>query len=285
MTARLQQMPFAPASQTWLRELKEAGKSGSTLDCYARDLRDVAEAIGRRETQSLTSLDQGAVDAIAGKWLDAGACAATVGRRFSALRGFAVHLVRQHGMDLSSLLSAEYPPTQKGKRPPVAESEINSLLSDAQHDTWRGLRDSALFAIQSSSGLTPAEAIALDVGDVDLKNRIIFVRETHLAQRLAGLSEQSEALIRQYLLALPFRLGRAAPLFVTSLGKRLNIRTVQLSFRRRRLRLGISKSASLMGLRHAVAAKMADGGGSPALLASALGVSRLTASRYFDGKN
>jgi site-specific recombinase XerD len=285
MAVRLKPMPFTPASDAWLRELKEAGKSDSTLDCYARDIRDVAEAIGRGDIRCLASLDQVAVDTIAGKWRGAGACTTTVCRRFSALRGFAVHLVRHHGMDLSALLSADFPSTPKGQRPPMAENEIHSLLSDDQHDSWRGLRDSALFAVQSSSGLTPAEAIGLDVGDVDLDGQVVFVRETHLARRLAGLSEQSEVLIRQYLIALPFHLGSTDPLFVTSSRKRLTARTAQVSFRRRRLRLGISASASLMGLRHAVGVKLANDGGSPALLASALGVSRSTATRYFDGRD
>jgi integrase/recombinase XerC len=277
-------VPFAPASQTWLRELKEAGKSGSTLDCYARDLRDVAEATGRRATQSLTLLDQGAVDAIAGKWLDAGASAATVGRRFSALRGFAAHLVRQHGMDLGLLLSADFPTAPKGKRPPVGESEIGLLLSEDLEETWRDVRDSAMFAVQASAGLTPTEAVALDVGDVDLDDRLVRIVETHLAPRVVGLSDRSRDLIRQYFGALPFSLATSEPLFVTSARKRLNVRTAQLSFRRRRTRLGVSDNATLMGLRHALAARLANDGGSPDLLAFALGILRSTAVRYFDGK-
>jgi integrase/recombinase XerC len=284
MVADQQQMPFAPASHSWLREMEKAGKSRSTLDCYARDLRDVAKTVGGRETQILTSLDQGAVDAIAGNWLDGGACAATVSRRFSALRGFAIHLVRQHGMDLSTLLSAEFPSADKGNRPPVAEDEITLLLSDVQHDTWRGLRDSALFSIQSSSGLTPMETVRLDVGNVELENRLLHVVNTHLAPRVVGLSDQSGGLINQYLGALPFTLTKEEPLFVTSKRKRLHVRTAQVSFRRRRTRLGVSEGATLMGLRHALAARLASDGGSPDLLASALGVLRSTTGRYFDGK-
>jgi integrase/recombinase XerC len=284
MTCHQRPLPFVPESNKWMEELKASGKSDLTVECYARDLCDVAQAIGGSRASDLLLLDQTAVDAIALTWSDKGANPATASRRFSALRGFATHLVREDGLDLSRLLSARFPVAQKGKRPAVAESEINCLLSDDQCGSWRSLRDTALFAIQSSSGLTPAEAISLDVGNVDLDNRTVVVRETHLAQRVAGLSKQSEALIRQYLAGLPFPLARADPLFVTSLRKRLNVRTVQLSFRRRRLRLGISENASMMGLRHALGAKLAEDG-SPALLASALGVSHTTVTRYFAGKN
>jgi integrase/recombinase XerC len=284
MTSHQRPLPFVPESNKWMEELKASGKSDLTVECYSRDLRDVAQAIGGSRTSDLLLLDQAAIDAMALTWSDEGTGPATASRRFSALRGFGSHLVREDGLDLSRLLSARFPSAQKGKRPAVAESEINCLLSDDQQDSWRGLRDTALFAIQSSSGLTTAEAITLDVGDVDLDSRIVVVRETHLAQRVAGLSEQSEFLIRQYLAALPFPLERADPLFVTSLRKRLNVRTVQLSFRRRRLRLGISENASMMGLRHALGAKLAEDG-SPALLASALGVCRTTVTRYFDGMN
>ena len=284
MAARLREMPFAPASETWLQELADTGRSDNTRDCYARDLRDVAKAIGRRDTRCLLLLDQGAVEAIASKWRDEGASEATIGRRFSALRGFAIHLVRRHGMDLSALFSAEYPPTPKGKRPPVAESEIQCLLSGAQHDGWRDLRDSAMFAVQAGSGLTPAETVKLNVGHVDLVDRLVRVVDTHLTPRIVGLPDWSRDLIGEYLGALPFSLAETEPLFVTSRRSRLNVRSAQVSFRRRRMRLGVSEEATLMGLRHASAARLANDGGSPDLLASALGVLRSTAIRYFDGK-
>jgi integrase/recombinase XerC len=184
-------------------------------------------------------------------------------------------------MDLSELLSAEYPPSPKGKRPPVAESEIQCLLSDAQHDGWRDLRDSAMFAVQSGSGLTSTEAVKLDVEHIDFDARLVRVVNTHLTPRVAGLSDQSHDLIRQYLDTLPFRMTQKEPLFVTSKRRRLNVRSAQVSFRRRRIRLGVSESATLMGLRHALAARLADDGGSPDLLASALGIARIATLRYF----
>jgi site-specific recombinase XerD len=76
-------------------------------------------------------------------------------------------------------------------------------------------------------------------------------------------------------------MAQKEPLFVTSKRRRLNVRSAQVSFRRRRIRLGVSESATLMGLRHALAARLADDGGSPDLLASALGIARIATLRYF----
>jgi integrase/recombinase XerC len=284
MSVRVRQspLPFAPESAKWVEELTASGKSDATIECYSRDLRDVAQAINARETKNLLSLGQGSVETMTRTWCDDGTSLATVSRRFSALRGFAVYLVREHGLDLSRFLSAEFPGWHKGKRPGLGENIVQSLLSETQLEVWRDLRDSALFAVQASAGLTPSEATSLDFGDIDLDRRLVAVRETHLARRLAGLSEQSEGLLKQYLLALPFLLEKTDPLFVTSRRSRLSVRSVQLSFRRRRLRLGIAESACPMGLRHGVGSKLAGAGASPAVLACALGISRTTAARYFE---
>jgi integrase/recombinase XerC len=282
MKARQRPPAFMPESGKWLEELKASGKSDRTIECYSRDLCDVAEATGASKTGDLLCVDQEAIDVMTRAWRNAGTCMATASRRFSALRGFAAHLVREHHLDLSLLLSADFPSAKKGTRRPLDEQEIDALLVEKADDTWRDLRDSAVFAVQSSSGLTPSEAVALDVSDVDLKKRLVCVRETHLTERLVGLSEQSERLISDYLLSIPFALRSTDPLFVISTGGRLSVRSVQLSFRRRRMRLGIAGGAFPMGLRHAVAARLANEGASPAILASALGVSRTTVSRYFE---
>jgi len=182
---------------------------------------------------------------------------------------------------MSALLSAGFPTAAKRQRPPVTESEIDLLLADMLQESWRDLRDTAMFAVQSGSGLTPAETVKLDAGHVDLVDRLVRVVDTHLAPRLVGLSDQSCDLIGRYLSALPFCLSKAEPLFVTSKRRRVNVRTAQVSFRRRRMRLGVSQSATLMGLRHALAAGLAHGGSSPDLLGSALGIGRTGTLRYF----
>lgn len=272
-----------PAEDLWLASLKAAGRSDSTLDCYARDIRDLVSASGVVEARQLSTLDQCKIDAIAAVWRQDGALEATIVRRFSALRGFATYLVHEQGMNLSALLSANFPTAPKGKRPPVEELKIGLLLS-MDVEGWRSARDSAVFAIHADAGLTPTETANLNVGHVDLLDRLVHVVDTHLTPRIVGLSDRSRDLVREYFGALPFSLAETEPLFVTSRRTRLNVRSMQVSFRRRRLRLGVSEEATLMGLRHASAARLANNGGSPDLLASALGVLRSTVLRYFDGE-
>jgi site-specific recombinase XerD len=284
MTAKKQSTPFAPASDEWLVRLKADGRSASTLDSYARDIRDVAFASGLSEAEQLSTLDQSAIDSVAATWRRAGVCEGTVVRRFSALRGFATYLVHEHGVDLSRLLSANFPTAPKGKRPAVTEPAIGLLLSEDLVGGWRDARDSAVFGIQSDAGLTPAETVKLDVGHVDLGSRLVRVVDTHLAPRIAGISDRSADLVTEYLRALPFPLAKTDPLFVTSKRKRLDVRSAQVSFRRRRMRLGVSPQATLMGLRHATAARLVSEGSKPDVVASVLGVLGATAVRYFDGE-
>src|SRR3982074_3557077 len=121
------QMPFQPSSQSWLEHMRGAGKSASTLDCYARDLRDISAALGTSGVMGLASMDQASVELTAAFWIAEGAGRATVSRRFSALRAFAAYLCSIEGNDLSKLLSAKFPAAARGRRSPVDHETIEIL--------------------------------------------------------------------------------------------------------------------------------------------------------------
>ncbi len=84
---------FAPEQFVWLNEIRKAGKSERTRDCYARDLRDVGAVLteinGRvSRTSDLAAIGQAEIDLIEKRWLTDGASLQTILRRFAALRGF-----------------------------------------------------------------------------------------------------------------------------------------------------------------------------------------------------
>jgi integrase/recombinase XerC len=129
MTAHQRPLPFVPESDKWVQELKVSGKSDLTVECYSRDLRDVAQAIGGNRTSDLLLLYQTAIDAMALTWSDQGTSVATAIRRSSALRGFAVHLGRERCQDLSQLLSAKFPSaaTHSAQISPMANTACGSI--------------------------------------------------------------------------------------------------------------------------------------------------------------
>jgi len=278
--------PFMPQSGIWLANLSKNGKSDNTVECYERDLRDVAAVLGKDLAGDLTSCDQSSIDQLHSVWSAQGCSSATILRRLSALRAFAKFLCCTCGVDCSRLLSAVLPRLIRRHRPGIDDAEVQAALELPIADqTWVGLRDSAMFSVQASAAVTTAELIALDVRNLKLSQAVVVIAHTHLTPRTVGIAAFAVLAVQNYLASLSFVLAPHDPLFVTNRGGRLTARTVQLRFRRRRRALGIRETACPIGLRHGVGEKLAAAGHSPATIACALGLSPVSVSKYFSARN
>lgn len=278
------QMPFQPDSLNWLESMRGAGMKASTLDCYARDLRDVAAALGTSDVRDLPATNQESVDRMEAAWMTGGAGSATVSRRFSALRVFARHLSSVGERDLSKLLSAKFPAAARGQRPQVDDETIEMLGAAfvADEETpWVALRDQAAVLLAASSGLTTAELIGLDQEHFLADRALVSVTFSHLQQRLAAVSEEARDAVLTYVEALPFPVPPDGPLFVTARNTRMSPRTLQLAFRKRRRAAGIPDCVVPSALRHFRGNRLAASGASLEIVAGALGLKVLSAARYF----
>jgi integrase/recombinase XerC len=279
-------MPFGQAAAAWLERLRRAGASNSTLDCYRRDLGAVASHMamvsGRRPViADLALFAQPEADAITARWLAQGASGATIMRRFAALRGFGRHLIEFEDVASARILTARTPVFTRNDEPAIDDDAVAELISPASYaDDWFGGRDRAIALTMASGGLTTAETVNLDCRDILSDSGAVAVRST-VAPRLAAVSHDALAAVADYRQLVPFQLAPADALFVNRLGRRLSVRTVQVSFARRRAAAGLPERATPMGLRHSCARAWADSGKSPQQVAEQLGLGIHAASRYF----
>lgn len=277
--------PFAPKSTAWLDALKDAGASASTIDCYARDIRDLATALGSDEPLAITRIDQSVVDGIAEIWAATGAAESTIFRRFSALRSFARFLSLEHSYDCSKLLSCRFPPCGRVRREAIGDQAIETLLSSSAYDcekSWTHARDCAAVRLVASSGLTTAELVALDRRDYNERLAVVLVRGSHLNGRPGIVSHDAKQWLGRYLRDVPFDLMPRDPLFATMRGTRFSARSFQQVVRRMRLESGICLDAVPTSLRNALAEKLVRSGAAPAVLAKALGIGVAAAWRYYE---
>jgi len=142
---------------------------------------------------------------------------------------------------------------------PLSPAQIGALM--AVPTTGKGdhaIREYGirfLIGLLSSTGLRISEALALNVGDVDLKQAMLFVRRGKFGkERLVPLSPSTLAAVREW---LDRRAGYAnnassAPLFMAGWNRRLNRYQAYHAFRRLCLRSGVKghPAPRLHDLRH-----------------------------------
>jgi integrase/recombinase XerC len=286
-TTFLSEGAFAPEADSWLSELVGAGQSRSTVENYARDLRDCSEAISLLTGSPAVSTDVGdlkqqEVDRIVKNWLAENIAVSTVLRRFSAFRGFARFLWRQTGLNCVGLICARLPQMAPDDRPSIGEHAFETLASQSPvEENWIDHRDHATFLLQAATGVTTAELVALDCCHLlDGAAGIVVVNSTRATRILTTDAETSEAL-HKYRAILPFDETPKRPLFMNRNGDRLSTRSVQISFSRRRKDLGLPSTTNPMSVRHRLGERLAASGSSPSYVAEKLGISVKSVGRYF----
>ncbi|MCP5067280.1 MAG: tyrosine-type recombinase/integrase [bacterium] len=146
------------------------------------------------------------------------------------------HAVR-HGANVEPLLARPpRPPRQSRQRQPriVITTEAQSLLAAARElppqNTLRPATTATLIGLLYTTGIRIGEALALDVGDLDLKDRILSIRKGKFGKNrcLPLLESTAEALARYLEHPLrPLGTEAAAPVFVSGRSRRLAYPTVR----------------------------------------------------------
>jgi integrase/recombinase XerC len=163
--------------------------------------------------------------------------------------------------------------SRRGRRLPDAPktSEIETLLEVVEGDSPLALRNRALLELLYSAGLRSAEAVALDLGDVDFDRETVHVRGKGGKERVVPLGEEAAHHVARYL-----QIGRAAlavgandALFLSARGRRLDTSTVRRLLRHPHR------------LRHAFATHLLEGGADLRVIQELLGHSSLSTTQIY----
>jgi site-specific recombinase XerD len=144
--------------------------------------------------------------------------------------------------------------------PPV----LTKLLDSIEPGTPLGGRDRALFELMYSTSARVGEMVAMELGDVDLDERLARIRKGKGGkQRIVPVGAVTAAYLDNYLRWVRpgfCRSGGAAPrsLWLTPSGSVLCDYTVRLRLRRYLQALGIEKRLTPHGLRHVCATHLLE---------------------------
>jgi site-specific recombinase XerD len=193
---------------------------------------------------------------------------ATIARKLSAVRA-----VLRHALGPARVPDARLAP-RRGRRLPDAPKsvELERELDALEGEGPLPLRNRALVELVYSAGLRSAEAVALDLGDVDFEQELVHVRSGKGAKdRVVPLGEEAAYWVSLYLRDARPALARGAndALFLSATGKRLDTSTL------RRL------APHPHRLRHAFATHLLEGGADLRTIQELLGHSSLSTTQVY----
>lgn len=212
---RVPDAPPAIRGESRLLEAFLAGRSPTTLRAYRRDLEDLANwMLGRLFTPDhRPDVEQAVARILSGGPGEANELAlawradmrkrtlapATINRRLAALRSL-MKLARTLGLigwaiEISGLRHVSYRDT----RGPGAEG-FQALLAVVRGRSPKAIRDRALLRLLYDLALRRAEAVALDISDVDLEaGRLWIVGKGHTERQALSLPEATADALRAWL--------------------------------------------------------------------------------------
>ena len=252
------------------RFLATAGISEATRRGYATDLREFAGWFG--PDSPLEDVD---VRVLADWVTELGRArpqgklaAATIGRKLVAVRS-----LLRFALGPDHVPDASLAPRRPRRLPDAPKQhEVEAILDAVGVDGPLGVRNSALVELVYSAGLRAAEAVGLDLGDVDFEQERVHVRRGKGGKdRVVPLGEEAAALVGRYLREARPQLARGAEnaLFLSARGRRLDTSTL------RRLVPHPHR------LRHAFATHLLEGGADLRTIQELLGHSSLSTTQMY----
>ncbi|HVV58003.1 MAG TPA: tyrosine-type recombinase/integrase [Gaiellaceae bacterium] len=252
------------------RFVDAAGIADATRRAYAGDLRQFARWYGDRPLEEVDVAVLAAWTAELGRARSHGRLApATIARKLAAVRS-----LLRFTLGRSHVPGARLAP-RRGRRLPDApkQREIEAVVDSFDASEPLGLRNQALVELVYSAGLRSAEAVGLDLGDVDFEQEHVHVRRGKGAkERVVPLGEEAASVVARYLRDARPQLARdpqERALFLSVRGRRLDTSTL------RRV------CAHPHRLRHAFATHLLEGGADLRTIQELLGHASLSTTQMY----
>jgi site-specific recombinase XerD len=192
---------------------------------------------------------------------------ATIGKKLTSVRA----LLRS-ALGPARVPDASLAPRRPRRLPsaPKAE-EIGAILEGVEREGPLGLRNRALVELVYSAGLRSAEAVGLDLQDVDFDQELVHVRGKGGKERTVPLGEEAAFRLGRYLRDARPQLARGAEnaVFLSATGRRLDTSTL------RRL------TPNPHRLRHAFATHLLEGGADLRVIQELLGHASLSTTQIY----
>lgn len=236
----------------------ERGLASNTVAAYKRDLDQYLDFLQGAEP------DPGLLAGFV-SMLDArGLADSTLARKIAAVKGLhrflAAEGLRQG--DPTLLLDSPRRPFPFPKA--LSVDEAIRLMETPDLTTAKGRRDAALLEFMYGTGARVTETVTLDLGELDLEDKVVLVTGKGDKQRLVPMGAKAVEALRRWLpdrMAILRRGERGDPVFLNMRGRRLSRQGVFDVVRSNAVAAGIAgERVSPHVLRHSAATHMVEAG-------------------------
>ena len=196
----------------------ERGLAANTIAAYSLDLGQYLKFLDGAEPT-----DQH-VEAFVENLHDRGLAATTLNRKIASIRGLHRFLVAEGLREDDPTLLIDSPKRRQPFPKALTVDETIRLVEAPDRGTVKGRRDAALLEFLYGSAARVSEAVGLDLGPLDLRDRVVLLTGKGSRQRLVPLGGQAVEAISAWLpdrMRLIKRTAKGDPVFLNLRGGRL----------------------------------------------------------------
>lgn len=272
--------PSAADFLTYLRDVRRL--SAHTVSNYDRDLRSLQAYAAASGYDSIETLMEADIRGWVGQLRRRGLAGSSIARSLSAARSYYNHLGRIRGEPRNPAAAVQAPRQSRQLPRTLDVDQVGQLLGNTD-DTPLALRDRAIAELFYSSGLRLSELAAINIGDIDGQSRLLTVTGKGNKTRTVPIGRFAIEAIQAWLKARPDidRDESVRPLFTSSRGGRLSVRTIQARLRQQGRSAGLRQDVHPHMLRHSFASHLLESSGDLRAVQELLGHANISTTQIY----
>jgi integrase/recombinase XerC len=271
------------AVAAFLRHLeRERNASPNTLRAYGEDLAQFSDYLRRELGRPPIpgDVDHLLVRGFLAELHQRGLRKSSSARKLAGLRSFFRYLCRE-GRLAANPARAIQTPRQEKRIPAVLDEAQAASLLDLPGDGTPAVRGRAILELLYGTGIRCAEAVALDVHEVDMGARMVRVLGKGRKERIVLFGRRAQAALSAWLVEREKLRPRTDALFLNARGGRLSGRSVRALVAQRVKQVALARRCSPHTLRHSFATHLLMRGADLRAIQELLGHASLsTTQRY-----
>ena len=267
--------------EAFLRFLRvERQLSPHTIESYQHQLTAIIEIVAPAGLRDWRQLDATQVRMITARSKRKGLEAASLALRLSALRSFIDWQVSQGVMSVNPAKGISAPKQARHLPKNLDVDDVNRLLDIDASDPL-AVRDRTMLEVMYGAGLRLSELVGLDCRHMNMASGEVWVMGKGSKERKLPIGRTAIHWLEQWLPLREIYDPVDDAVFVSKLGKRISVRSVQKRFAEWGVKQGVTSHINPHKLRHSFATHMLESSGDLRAVQELLGHANLTTTQIY----